>query len=225
MKNRNACALTMLVVSALISGLGGCKLVKNDATTEAAKKNSASSFNNSAFDPIAMVTKLWLPQVLPYIDKKAVDFATLSPAIEKDLDAAGKQYGYREKGEDTPWNFVTTVEGVVVEVDTDASAPTLRIATSNNGKADAEIQIGPIFSGASLRDSLPFISFDKFANQIDFAQFASALNDHAYATVLKDKIPADINGKKIKVTGTFTYDSAADMPSVMPVTFLVEISK
>lgn len=225
MKNHIARALTVLAVITLI---GGCKLVKNDARTEAAKKASVSSFNNSGFDPVAMVNQLWTPRVLPYITKKAVAFETLAPAMEKDLDAAGKQYGYHEKGEDTPWNFVTTVEGTVVETDPDASAPTLRIASNNGnngGKADVEIQIGPIFTGASLRDSLDFISFDKFANQIDFAQFASALNDHAYATILKDKIPADIKGKKIKVTGTFTYDSAADMPSVMPVTFSVETTK
>ncbi|MGS0740890.1 DUF2291 family protein [Glaciimonas sp. GG7] len=218
MNKRIACALTVLVISSL---LGGCKLVKNSDKTA----SDTSSFNSSAFDPVRMADQLWTPQILPYINKKAVDFTILQAAIEKDLDAAGAQYGYREKGEDAAWNFVTTVEGTVVDVDTEASAPALQVATQSDGKADVEIQLGPIFSGASLRDALDFISFTKFANQIDFARFASALNDHAYAIALKDKVPADIKGKKIKVTATFTYDSSAEMPSLMPVSFSVEAAK
>ena len=216
MKNRTACALTVLVISTLV---GGCKLVKNSVKTETS--NTASSFNNSAFDPVGMVAQIWTPQVLPYISKKTVDLTTLLPAIDKDLDAAGKQYGYHEKGEDAAWNFVATVEGTVIEVDTDASPAVLRVDINHDGKADVEIQIGPIFSGASLRDALDFISFTTFTNQIDFARFASALNDHAYATALKGRVPADIKGRKISATGTFTHDSAADMPSVMPVSFSV----
>lgn len=220
MKNRTACALLMLVIGTFTSG---CKLVKHSG--QSAANAGASSFNHGDFDPAAMASALWAPQVLPYISKKAADFGAVQAAIEHDLDAAGKRYGHREKGEDAAWNFVTSIEGVVIEVDTEASPPVVRVDTNHDGKADVEIQIGPIFSGAALRNVLDFISFTKFANQIDFAQFGSALNDRAYAAALKSKIAVDLKGKHIRATGAFTEDSAAEMPSVIPVSFAVEGEK
>ncbi len=224
MKKRPLRALTMLAFT-ITTLLGGCKLVKNSDIENASKKSSDSSFANHSFDPASMVKQLWTPKILPYINKKAIDFTVLLPAIQKDADVAGKQYGYHEKGEDAAWNFVTIIEGPILETAPDGVAPALRIDTNGDGKADVEIQIGPIFTGTSLRDSLDFISFTRFDNQIDFAKFASALNDHVYATVLSNKITGDTKGRQVKVTGTFTYDSAADMPSVVPVDFAWKTSK
>ena len=44
--------------------------------------------------------------------------------------------------------------------------------------------------GTALRDSLDFVSFNDFKNQIDYAQFGKAFNQYAVRTVLSD-LPRD----------------------------------
>ena len=50
---------------------------------------------------------------------------------------------------------------------------------TKSGTRQVDLQIGPVIFGTALRDSLPFIHFGDFVNQIQFAQISRALNDAA----------------------------------------------
>jgi predicted lipoprotein len=193
--------------------LQGCKLVKNDPA-EAGK--SSDAYADVGFDPTRMVASMWQPKVVPSIEKRATDLGTLHTAITADADAAGKKYGFRGKDEGAPWNFPVKLQGTVVETDVESSQGTVSVDIDGDGKADATVDIGPTMLGTALRDSLDFVSFQNFKNQIDYARFGTALNAYTATHVLNALPRKDLKGKSISVTGTFVNDGSSDVPEIIP---------
>ncbi|HXZ06577.1 MAG TPA: DUF2291 domain-containing protein [Paraburkholderia sp.] len=202
-----------MVIIAATGALQGCKLVKNDAQTSA---RAHDTYASADYDPNAMVASMWSTKIVPDVEKRATDYAILRDAIKADPDAAGKKYGYRGKDDSAPWNFPTKLHGTIVEVDTQSSQGTVGVDIDGNGKVDVIVDIGPTVLGTTLRDTLDFVSFTSFRNQIEYAQFGTALNSYAASHVMKP-LPRDaLKGKQVTVTGTFTYDSSAEQPEIVP---------
>jgi predicted lipoprotein len=201
--------------------LTACRIEHKSEAEQRASASVAGSFENKSFDPKAEVQAMWDSKVLPAIDKMAVDYPTLKAAMQKNMDEAGAQHGYREKGEGGPWNMAVRVAGQVVAAETELSAGTADIDVDGDGKADVQIQIGPVIRATAIRDTLPFISFTNYTNQIDFAQLANALNDRAYEAALKDVDRSELIGQKVELTGVFTADSGEDLPVVTVLSFKV----
>jgi predicted lipoprotein len=207
------CMYGVLVALALSGTLHGCKLVKHDPQSA---KQSRDAYASKGYDPNAMVASMWSTKIVPNVEKRATDYATLRDAIKADPDAAGKKYGYRGKDDSAPWNFPTKLHGTIVEVDTQSSQGTVGVDVTGSGKPDVIVDIGPTVLGTTLRDTLDFISFESFRNQIEYAQFGTALNSYAAAHVMKP-LPRDaLKGKQIDVTGAFSYDSSAEQPEIVP---------
>jgi predicted lipoprotein len=202
----------VIVVACAFAVVHGTKLVKTNP--EAAK--SGDSYTDDGFDADKMVASAWQSKVVPSIEHRATDFATLKPALAADADAAGKKYGYRGKDESAPWNFPTRVKGTIVSVDTSSSQGTIGVDTSGSGKADVTVDIGPTLLGTTLRDSLDFVAFTDFKNQIDYAKFGTALNAYTATHVLAKLPRNDLKGKTVSVVGSFTNDGMSDIPEVVP---------
>lgn len=204
----------LVCLLALALGLSACRIEKR---TVAASADQADKFANQAFDPKAQVADIWEAKVLPALQAKAVDFPALRQAMAANPDAAGDKMGQRQPAEGAPWNFVARVKGRVVTVNTDVSAGTVGVDVDGDGQADALVQIGPVVRGTSLRDSLPFIAFTDYANQVEFAQLANAFNDQAYALVMKPLPRQELQGRSVELLGVFTDDDNADLPTLTPV--------
>jgi predicted lipoprotein len=190
--------------------LGGCKFV-SDKELAAQQKQSGD-----VFDPQAYVDKVWTPQAIAEFKAKAIDLRTLLPAIAADPEKAGKTYG-RGGGEGNPWNYEVKGEGKVTAVDAASrhALMTVQIAT-DQGPQDVDLQIGPVVFGTALRDSLPFIHFGDFVNQIQFAQVSRALNDRATHDLRKQLDLKTIVGKSVAFYGAATGASGAKL-SVTPI--------
>ena len=93
-------------------------------------------------------------------------------------DEAGRKYGYRAKEGSEPWTFAVAIDGKIVAAETTSRAATISVDTGGDGKIAAIVQIGPAMRGTALRDALDFVSFNDFKNQIDYAQFGKAFNQH-----------------------------------------------
>ena len=156
--------------------LAACKVVPL-AADRAARERMAGAFDASRY-----VDTVWDAQATPYWTKSAVPFPDLAAAIDRGLDAAGARDG-RRAGDGSPWTFVAEGQGVVTGVDTTARAGRLTVAAPVTGgqPRDIQIQIGPVVSGSTLRDSLPFVTFNDFSNQIAFAEVGGAMSRRAIA--------------------------------------------
>jgi predicted lipoprotein len=205
----------MLAVAVLAGSAGGCKLVQSK--TEAEARGPAGGAQDSGSKLEAMVQDMWKPKVLPYFQEKATDLSTLAPAIKIGIDSAGKQYGFRPGGEGTPWSFTARFKGKIVSANTETRAATAAIDIDDDGKADATLQLGPVIRGTALRDTLPFVSFSSFADQIEFASFSRALNDRTYKSVLEALPRNRLQGREVSGRGAFTMRSPSDEILITPV--------
>jgi len=194
----------ILVVAVGIS-LTACKILP-----------TPSGDSGNAFNPDKMVEEIWAAKVVPYLQQKAGPFAEVHALAKADPASAGAKYGNPKKQANSPWTFAVRVEGKIIAANTQSRAATMDIDVDGDGKADARVQIGPAMRGTALRDSLDFIQFNDFTNQIDFAQFGKAFNAYADKAVLA-KLPRDaLEGRTAKVLGAYTLESGQDLPLVTP---------
>jgi predicted lipoprotein len=190
--------------------LAGCKILPTP--TEEDKAAVAAQ----GFNPDKMVEEIWGPKVLPYLEAKAGPFQEVSKLAAGDAKAAGEKYGNPKKQANSPWTYVAKAEGKIVASNTQSRAATIDVDVDGDGKADLRTQIGPAIRGTALRDSLDFVDFNTFKNQIDFAQFGKSFNTYANATVLS-KLPREgLDGKTVKLLGAYVPASGSDLPLMTP---------
>jgi predicted lipoprotein len=208
---------SLVLIGIVLAGitLVSCKILPT-AEVNAARTAETSGSSNTAFDPDRMVDGLWDAKVIPYLSAKAGSFADVRDLARKNPDEAGQKYGFRAKEGSSPWTVVIKAEGRIVEANTQSRAATIGIDTDGDGKADLTVQIGPAMRGTALRDSLDFISFNSFTNQIDYAQFGKAFNAHVNRAVLQ-ALPRDkLVGRSVTVLGAYPLDNGGSPPLVTP---------
>jgi predicted lipoprotein len=187
----------MLVAVLLTAALAGCSKVPGIYVYE--KAGSAQSGGAKAFDPKTYVDGIWASKIIPTVQQKAVDVTAVSAAIDKDPEAAGKQYGTRS-GTGSPYAFMVKGAGTVIEID--KSVPTGPM-TVQVGDVKLTIATGPVIAGTALRDAVGFISFGDFTNQIDYAEVANQINGQVKTDVIAKVDLATVKGKKVEFYGAF----------------------
>jgi predicted lipoprotein len=154
------------------------------------------------FNAQAYVDSIWTSQVLTTTQEKAADLPAVLAALKADPEAAKKKYGHHEG--QRPYNFLVKGEAKVLAVDTASRSGSLKIDLAPaDGQADAVIQIGPVIKGTALRDALPFIQFNQFTNQLEYADVSNQLNDRVVNDVARKVDAASLQGKTIDFQGAF----------------------
>lgn len=202
-------------VGLLVATLGGCKLVANEdgATVDTGVD---IFFDDKNFDPDKMAAELWDARVIPYLQGKAGAFPEVIALAATSPDEAGSRYGHRENAEGTPWTLAARLDGRIIAAHTESRASTIDVDTNGDGGADATVQIGPVVRGTALRDSLDFVPFGSFTNQIDYAKFGKSLNSLVNSKSLEG-LPRDtLAGRDVSVLGVFEFDPKAALPLVTP---------
>lgn len=201
--SRRGVLLTLAAVA-----LAGCKILP------IAREGEATANTFSGKD---VVTRMWSDKVVPTVADKAVSIGKVLDAAAADLGAAGRTLGHRPADEGSPWSFIVKGEAVVKEKNVVSRAGTLLIEVATaKGAVPVTIQIGPVVKGNSLRDAMPFIVFQDFTNQIEFAEVGRALNDRAMVEVgpAREAIAA---GDNIVFSGAFSLNSGGDKVLLTPV--------
>ncbi|TCU20162.1 DUF2291 family protein [Rhizobium sullae] len=204
-------AATILLACAL--AMSGCKFVKTaDEQQQAAKQ---------AFDPDSMVAAIWDSKVIPYLNERAGSFQDVTALSASDLDAAAAKYGHKEKQGNAPWTFAAKVDGMIVAEETKSRAAYVDVDVDGDSKADVRVSIGPAIRGTALRDSLNFVNFNEFKNQIEWAQYGKSFNTHVNSTLL-DKLPRQgLTGKKLAAVGAYPLPTGGQLPQFVPATITI----
>lgn len=200
----------MLAVAGLM--LGGCKIVPIASEQTAGQKQAGITERAAA---------LWHDKAVAYYAANAHPAIEVLPAISADLAAAGTKFGRRTAAEGSPWTFVVAGSGTVKEKNTQSRAGTLVVTLDGAASpTDLVLQIGPVVRGNSIRDSLPFISFEDFENQLDFADMGKALNMAALKEI-EAATAATTVGAKVSFTGVISLTGPSDKILLMPVALKV----
>lgn len=204
-------ACTIMLAGAL--ALGGCKFVK----TEDEQKQAAAG----AFNPDKLVADIWDAKVVPYLDERAGPIQDVSALAASNLDAAAEKYGHKEKQGNAPWTFAARIDGVIVAEETKSRAGYVDVDVDGDAKADVRVSIGPAIRGTALRDSLKFVNFNEFKNQIEWAQYGKSFNTYVNGALL-EKLPREnLTGKTIKAVGAYPLPAKGQLPQLVPITITV----
>ncbi|WP_392712386.1 DUF2291 family protein [Rhizobium ruizarguesonis] len=200
-----------LLAAVVAAALPGCKIIKTPTAEE-----KAAAAAKTAFDPNAKVEAIWQSEAVPYFEKRAGDLKDVMQLSASSPDAAGEKYGNPRKQSSSPWTYAVKITGKVVAADTASRAATLDVDADGDGKADAKVQIGPALRGTALRDTLDFVNFNEFKNQIEWAQFGKAFNEKANAAFLSAVPREGLVGKTVTAIGAFPLPKSGELPLVTP---------
>ncbi len=165
--------------------------------------SSESGQEQSQFSAAAFVSSIWAEKVLPAVESQAVEAEELLTMLAADPAAARQRYGRRAG--DGPFHYLVKGRGRVTALDAATSSRTLAIdLTPFDGRPDLLLAIGPVLQGTALRDAVGFLTFDRFVNQIQYAEVASELNDRVVKTVIAALDTSAIRGRTLAFTGVLT---------------------
>jgi predicted lipoprotein len=145
----------------------------------------------------------------PVFDDKAQDIAKILPEIRTNPDAAGEKYGRREAT--NPYNYMVKGTGKVAEINTESAAGTAILEIPGLDEKVA-LQIGPVVRGTALRDATGLVSFNQFANQLDYADVSKEMNSRALKAAFSAAPAASLAGKTVTFYGAFTFDPHSKSP-------------
>jgi predicted lipoprotein len=155
--------------------------------------------------------------VLPYFQTKATDLREVLDGIAADYNQTATRHGRRLGDVNGPVSYAVQGNGVVRSVNTESRAGSATVAVETaSGTKEVTLQIGPVVRGSAIRDSLPFVSFQDFTNQIEFAQAGRALTDRAMAGV-KPAAASLKPGERVRFAGAMTLTKADDPVIITPV--------
>ena len=163
-------------------------------------------------DPAAAyVNPIWSARVLPTIEEKAQDIATLLPAIRADPESAGQKYGRREST--NPYSYMVKGTGKVSEVHTQSQAGTALLEIPGLDEKVA-LQVGPVVRGSALRDATGLVTFNQFTNQLAYADVSKEMNGRALKAVAAsvDAQSFPVPDKTVTFFGAFTFDPRSKNP-------------
>lgn len=215
--------IAQVVLVLCVFSFSSCTIVPDEEESADKGEKLDIYFVSDNFKPDEFAESIWVDKVVPFFKDKSLPIETIIPVWLNDQQAAGEEFGYREKEEGSPWNFRVKGSGLITAVNTESRASTVDIDLfPNDGKADLVLQIGPVIKDSAIRDSLDFISFTDFTNQLEFARLSNAFNKVVNKDVTSKLDRENLMGKKISFWGAFTQLQDSELIRVTPVILEVE---
>lgn len=197
------------VVAIVALMLSGCTI----ATVRSLEEDEEAK---QGFIPENYVADIWEDQFIPTINEGATEISVLLEALDADEDAASEEYGNRTSN--GPFSFMTRGEAKILELDTSSRVGlALMDLEPFDGEVDIYLAIGPVLRGNALRDSVRFIAFNDFTNQIEFGGVSTALKDRVAADLIGQTDFEVLVGSTVGFVGAFTYDDPEEIV-IIPVT-------
>ena len=191
MKKRLAALLLVLAFAA--SSLTGCvKVVK---IGEEGKLTGEVAFNADSD-----VESIWQSKAVPELTEKAVDLNAFLTESKGDLKTLADKYGKYSMGTSGELNYV-------VKVDQTKKAGVMDVKLQGyDGPETIQLQIGSVFKGSAVRDSLNFIKYEDYKNQVQWANVSQSIHTVIQKQVLDPLDVSSLTGKTVEFIGCFTVD-------------------
>jgi predicted lipoprotein len=202
-------------VALAVASMTGCmKIIK---IGEEGKYTGEVKFN--AGDDVASI---WDSAALPELTGKAVDLPTFLTEANGNMKSLADKYGKYSMGTSGELNYTVKGTATVQEVNTEKKAGYMVVALDGyDGPVKIMIQIGTVYKGTAVRDSLNIIKFEDYKNQVDFAAVSQSIHNIIQTSIIDKLDLTSIKGKKIDFTGCFTADKEDEI-LITPVALTVK---
>jgi len=195
--------------------LTSCTIVPIDPD---AGPGAAGSAVLRARDVYEYLEEYWESDIYPEIQERRVQLSTIiQEADANGWDHVGEMYGEIRGDVGASYTFITFSTAVVVETNTESRNGFIVVEIDGQNEYEIRVSIGPALSGTAIRDSLRFVDFNQFVNQVDFARLATELNSRGNQRALDNADLFELDGKTIEFTGAFVAPSGNDIISIMPI--------
>lgn len=192
----------LLAIILMIISLAGCKFVTVVKLGEASKQQFY--YEDKDFDAGVYVKDTW-PQIQQYAEQNAAPMDEVFPLFMSDPAACGEKYGYRPQSEGASYNFIVKGKAKVLGIDASSKAGKMQIdLPPYDGEMDFAMQIGTVYKGTSVRDAMPFISFENFRNQLTFGDVGKMINTYIHENVVTPASVDTLQNKEISFIGAFS---------------------
>ncbi len=168
----------------------GTKILTGSQATQAAP---------GTFSPQAFAQEKYESEIVPDIEKRATDIATVSQALHTDPAAAAKQYGVVSGT--SPAVYSVKLAGVAGAPDANGLVPVKVDGVPAGIKVF--VQMGPAVNGTAIRDATGKVDYTQFKNQIDYQNVGAELNNQLKKLVLANVDKQSLEGKTVSVVGAF----------------------
>ncbi len=199
---RSAAAVSLVAIlgAGALATTGCVKVVKIG--------EEAAITGQTTFDATSSVDEMWDSQIVPEITGEATDLATLLTESEGKPSSVAAKYAVGSSKK----CFAVKGTGTVASVKDGNNGALIVTLDGYSGDAEISIQVGPVYKGTTIRDSLSFLSAQDFTNQVEWAEISSSINAKVASSVVADLDTASAAGKKITFTGTFSGDTVTITP-------------
>ena len=158
-----------------------------------------------------------LPIIAEEIKAKAVDITLIAEAADKDIVAAGAQYG-RDLGNKS---FVFAVKTTAKVKSVDENFIVLDVPGAS-AQDTFNIPIGLALSGNPLRDVTGKITFGDFYDQTQYQDAASALKDLVRSTIIDKLDLQSLPGKTLEIYGAWNNGPLPRTYNIQPTSIVVK---
>jgi predicted lipoprotein len=212
MKTRILATITFILALGLLCT--GCNLITIvPLDMNATEQTFYQEVVDSDFDADVYAAEQWTA-ITSFASKNSNPIDAIMELLQIDPDACGEKYGTRPDA-NSLWQFITNGDAVVLMVNRDSQVGLLELdLPPYDGVADCYLQIGPVIKGQAIRDSIQFISFKDFVNQLQFGDVAKALNTYSYNNVISAIDIDGLQGKTISFKGAFTAEPGKNVQIV-----------
>lgn len=203
-----------VILIALIYMIATAVIVK---TGEEGRLTGEVKFN--AGDSVAAI---WDSQALPVLTKKAVNINTFLTEANGNLKSLADKYGRYSMGKSGELSYTVKGTATVNKVDKEKKAGYMEVTLKDyTGSEKVKIQIGSVYKGSAVRDSIDFIKFEDYTNQVDYAAISQSIHDVIQKTVVDKVDLTKIEGKEIEFVGCFTVENNSNI-TITPVVLTVK---
>jgi predicted lipoprotein len=156
------------------------------------------------FDAKAYVANIWKTKIIPTISNEAEEITFILDELFKNKEVAEEKYGGRSGT--GSYSFMIKGTGEVTSLNTASRVGTLSIELQKKYESEIFITLGPVIKKDSIRDSVKFIQFNDFVNQLDFADVSRIIKTRVLNEIIGPLNLKEIVDKKINFEGAITFD-------------------
>ena len=182
----------------------------------------AALTGETSFNAAENVEAIWESRAVPELTEKAVDLTKLLGEAAGDLKGPAKEYGHYSMGDKGELCYTVKGEGIVTEVNQEKRAGFMAVKVDGyDGPIAVKLQIGPVYKSAAVRDSLTFIKYEDYKNQVEWAKVSQSIHDVINKDVVGKQDVKALVGKRIAFVGCFAVEKA-DEALITPISLTVK---
>ncbi|WP_085832091.1 DUF2291 domain-containing protein [Clostridium merdae] len=193
-------AALLLVLAFTASSLTGCvKVVK---IGEEGKITGEIAFNADS-----NVETIWQSNAVPDLTEKAKDLNMFLTESKGNLKTLAEKYGKYSMGSTGELNYVVKGTAEITKVDTTKKNGVMELKLQGyEGPESIQLQIGSVFRGSAVRDSISFIKYEDYKNQVQWANVSQSIHTIIQKQVIDPLNVSSLTGKTVEFVGCFTVD-------------------